>query len=101
MADALTQRRSADEVAKILISLHDRQFRSRRTGKYRISRSALRAVCGRHKLTERFLEEIETELFERGYVLVDLETYFAVMNQKLFDSFRRASSATVQRLLVT
>ncbi len=42
---------------------------------------------------------VANELFERGYVLIDLETHFVVLNQKGFDSTRRLTAAAVARVL--
>lgn len=84
-----------DEVAEILIGFYGAGFGGKRGGRYRISRKYLRRISGRRRLAEDYLAALADELFQRGYVLIDLETYFAVLSQDLFDSYRSVSSRVV------
>lgn len=88
-------RLSAREVATLLAELYGREFGGTRVGKYRISRKFLRQVTGRRRLTPEFIHEIGDELFEQGFVIVDLESFFAVLHQRLFNSYRRVTSTAV------
>jgi hypothetical protein len=88
-------RPSAREIAAVLAELYGREFGGARTGKYRISRKFLRQVAGRRRLTPELIDEIGDELFEHGFVMVDLESFFAVLHQRLFNSYRRVTSVAV------
>lgn len=60
----------------------------------------MRSVCARRKLPEAFIGKIASELSEQGLVLVDLDSYFVVMSQNLFESYRRVTTAAVEKTLV-
>ena len=88
-------RPSVREIAALLAELYGQEFGGARTGKYRISRKFLRQVAGRRRLTPELIHEIGDELFEHGFVIVDLESFFAVLHQRLFNSYRRVTSVAV------
>lgn len=91
-------RPSAREIAVVLAELYGRGFGGARTGKYRISRKFLRQVAGRRRLTPELIREIGDELFEHGFVIVDLESFFAVLHQRLFNSYRRVTSVAIEQV---
>ncbi len=93
----MERRRSAGELAEALVALHGAGFAGRPGGKYRISRKFLRQLAGRRKLSEAFVAEVAAEVFERGYVLVDLETHYAVLDQSLIEGFRRVTALALAR----
>ena len=88
-------RPSAREIATRLAELYGQEFGGARTGKYRISRKFLRQLAGRRRLTPELIHEIGDELFEHGFVILDLESFFAVLHQRLFNSYRRVTSVAV------
>jgi len=92
------ERPSAPEVAELLAKLYGQEFGGKRLGKYRISRKYLRELARRQRLTPDFLHELGDELFERGFVIAELETFFAVLDQRLFNSYRRVTSAAVGKV---
>lgn len=89
---------SAAEVAVLLVGLYAERFGGKGSGKYRISRKFLRQLAGRRRLTAEFLDQIADELFEQGLVLTDLETFFAVLDQRHFNSYRRVTAAAMGRI---
>ena len=91
-------RPSAREIAAVLAELYGQEFGGARTGKYRISRKFLRQLTGRRRLTPELIHEIGDELFEHGFVIIDLESFFAVLHQRLFNSYRRVTSAAVEQV---
>ena len=93
------ERPSAPEVAKLLAALYGQAFGGKRLGKYRISRKFLRELARRQRITPDFVQELGDELFERGYVIADLETFFAVLDQRLFNSHRRVNATAIATLL--
>ena len=86
---------SARETAELLSKLYGQEFGGSGAGKYRISRKFLRQLAGRRRLTPEFINQISDELFELGLVIADLETFFVVLNQRLFNSYRRVTSAAI------
>ena len=91
--------RDIAQIADDLAALYGEAFGGKTNGKFRISRKFLRQVCGRRHLPSAFLEAITDELFERGFVLIDLETHFAVISQPNFNSYRRVTTAAVAKVL--
>ncbi len=90
--------RAPAEVAECLARLYESRFAGRPQGKFRISRKLLRSLARRRKLPERFLAAVAEALFERGFVLVDLESHFAVLDQRLFNSYRRVNPGALDAL---
>jgi hypothetical protein len=83
-------------VADNLVRLYGESFGGRGSGKFRISRKFLRQIAARRHLSQGFLEELGEELYERGYAFVDLETYFAVIDQRQFNSYRRVTAVATE-----
>lgn len=83
------------EVAARLAALYDRRFGGKDRGRYRISMKHLRALTGRRRVPAETVERIGEELYELGYVLIDLETFFVVLAQRTFTSYRRVSDHCV------
>ena len=92
------ERPSASEVAELLATLYGQAFGGKRLGKYRISRKYLRELARRQRLTPDFIHELGDELFERGFIISDLETFFAVLDQRLFNSYRRVNATAIKAL---
>ena len=96
---AWSRRRSHDEVVEALVRLYGHAFGGRDGGRYRVSRKVLRQIAGRRHLSERVLADIAEEMSERGFAFVDLETHFAVIDQRVFDSYRRVTALAAQSVL--
>lgn len=77
------------DVADALVRLYDRPFGGKDKGRFRVSDKIMRRLTGRKRLSETYIAELSGELFERGYVLVDLETFYAVIGAATFNSYRR------------
>jgi len=89
----------AGAVADCLAELYDRDFGGNRRGRFRISMKLLKRIAGRRRLSAAQLRAIADEIFERGLVLVDLETFFVVLSQRTFASYRRVNEASVEPVL--
>lgn len=79
--------------ARRLAELYDLQFGGKQRGRYRISMKHIRALTGRRRVPAAMIRRIGEELFELGYVLIDLETYFVVLAERTFRGYRRVSDA--------
>ncbi len=91
-------RRSEREIAEDLAELYEQSFAGKERGRYRVSMKHMRALTGRRRVTDDVVKKISEELFEFGFVLVDLETYFVVLAQRTFNSYRRVSDSTLMQL---
>ena len=89
------QRPSAADVARALAAQYERPFGGKPGGRYRISRKTLRATAVRRRLPDDFLRQLAEEMFELGYVFLDLETFFAVASARSFANYRRLSEAAM------
>lgn len=87
------------QIAKTLAALYEEPFGSKERGRFRISMKLLCELAGRRRLYEDDLRAIGRELFEMGYVLIDMETYFVVLSQRTFRSYRRFNFAPLKKNL--
>lgn len=85
-----------DQTADRLSRLYDEEFGSKQRGRYRISMKYLRALTGRRRLYPDDIEQLQRRLYERGFVLIDLETYCAVVSLRTFNSYRRVSERALK-----
>lgn len=80
-------------VAERLAELYERGFGGKERGRYRISMKHMKMLIGRKRIPARLVQRIGEELFEKGYVLIDQETYFVVLAERTFRSYRRVNDA--------
>jgi hypothetical protein len=95
MADRPTER----QVAAQLAELYERGFGGKERGRYRLSMKHLRVLTKRKRVPPALLRRLAEELFELGYVLIDMETFFVVLAQRTFTSYRRVSDGAVLGLI--
>ena len=88
----------ASEVASNLAGLYGQPFGGKPTGRYRVSPKLMRRLSGRRRLSEGFIRDLADEMFELGFVLVDLELFYAVASVQTFGSYRRLGDAQVESL---
>jgi len=81
----------ADAIAAELVRLYEVSFGGKERGRYRISAKHLQKLAKRRRLYPEEIQEIARALFERGFVLVDLESFFVVLSQRTFASHRRVN----------
>jgi hypothetical protein len=86
-------------VAAQLAELYENAFGGKPRGRYRISMKHMKALTGRRRVSAETLRIIAEELYELGYVLIDQETFFAVLAQRTFSSFRRVSDGCIAALV--
>ena len=86
------------EIAARLVSLYEESFGGKPRGRYRISLKHMKLLTGRRRIPVATMGKIADEMFEMGYVLIDLETFFVVLAHSTFSSYRRASDSCVAAL---
>ena len=91
----MEDRPSERVVADRLAALYEQKFGGKERGRYRIAMKQMRALTGRKRVPPEVLHRISEELFELGYVLIDLETFFVVLAQSTFRSYRRVSDTSI------
>lgn len=82
-------------VADRLAALYDQEFGGKERGRFRISMKHLRALTGRRRVPSSLVQKIAEEMTERGYVFIDLETYFVVLAERTFRGYRRVSDSII------
>ena len=58
----------------------------------------LQLLTGCRRVYPETILAVTRALYERGYVLVDMETFFVVLSQRTFSSYRRANDTVIERL---
>ncbi len=89
----MDRRPSERQIAEQLAELYEERFGGKERGRYRISMKQMRALADRKRVPGTLIRKVGEELFELGYVLIDLETFFAILAQGTFRSYRRVSDA--------
>jgi hypothetical protein len=80
-----------------LVALYERPFGGKPRGRYRISMKLMCRIVGQRRVWPEQIEAIRRSLYERGYLLVDLETYFVIVSQQTFVSYRRLNEASIDK----
>ncbi len=84
-----------DFIADRLAALYEQEFGGKDRGRYRISLKLFQELAGRRRLYSDDIQRIGRALFERGYVMIDMESFFAVLSQKTLTSYRRVNTETL------
>ncbi|MZR30658.1 hypothetical protein [Sneathiella litorea] len=86
------------DVVDRLVSLYDHSFGGKPRGRYRISMKLMCRIVNQRRLWPEQVEAIRRGLYETGHILIDLGTYFVVVNQQTFSSYRRLNEASIATL---
>lgn len=74
-----------------LVRLYSEKFGGKDSGRYRIAAKVVRDASGRRRLYEDDVRELTRAMLERGYVLIDMDSFFVVMSSNSFVNYRRAN----------
>jgi len=74
-----------------LAALYDRSFGGKTGGRFRIPIKLVREIAGRKRLYEADVRDLTRALLERGYVLIDMDSFLVVMSANAFVNYRRAN----------
>ncbi len=77
--------------ANRLATLYNESFGGKSKGRYRISVKLVRQLAGKRRLYEDDIRALTREMLERGYVLIDMDSFFVVMGANTFVNYRRAN----------
>ncbi|WP_417686005.1 hypothetical protein [Roseibium sp.] len=76
-----------------LVELYDRPFggTGKKNGRYRIPVKLVRQIAGRRRLYEDDVRDLARAMLERGYVLIDMDSFFVVTSANTYVNYRRAN----------
>ncbi len=87
---------SLAKAADKLAALFDAPFGGKPKGRFRISNKLVRRALQRRRLYEDDVRALGRELLERGYVLVDMDSFFVVLSANSFVNYRRANEESLR-----
>ncbi len=80
-----------ESTAARLADFYSQEFGGKPSGRYRIPEKLLKEMMGRKRLYPEDRTAISRALFELGYVLIDIDSFFVVMSSNAFVNYRRVS----------
>ena len=83
------------EVAAKLAGFYDQSFGGKPSGRYRISPKNLRGLTQRRRISDEFVRSLADEMFELGFVFIDLEAFYVVNNVRSYNNYRRLADALI------
>lgn len=83
------------DTADQLAQLYEKKFGGKESGRYRMAAKTLRQFAKRKRLYEADVQALARELLERGFVLIDMDTFFVVVSANSFVNYRRASEQSL------
>ncbi len=90
--DSKTLTLAADQLA----ALYSKPFGGKDNGRYRVSAKLVRELAGRRRLYEDDIRELSRAMLERGFVLIDMDSFFVVMSANTFVNYRRANEECLE-----
>ncbi|MEM5501209.1 hypothetical protein WNY59_06365 [Ahrensia kielensis] len=79
------------KTADRLCDFYAQEFGGKKSGRYRIPAKLLREIAGRRRLYEDDIREIGRAVAERGFVLIDMDSFYVIMSANTFVNYRRAN----------
>jgi len=98
MLNMLIDNPTIQMIADRLCELYEEPFGGKPSGRYRLPAKLMRKMAGRRRLYEDDVTELTRALYERGYVLIDMESFFVVTSANTFVNYRRANDERVETL---
>lgn len=86
---------SLNAAADRLAALYEQPFGGKPKGRYRVAVKLVREMTGRRRLYEDDVRELARAMIERGYVLIDMDSFFVVMSANAFVNYRRVNEEAV------
>ena len=96
---ALMKSPTPQQVAKYLVKIHEMPFGGKKRGRMKITRAGLRELSKRGRLENAFLSSLTTEMFQEGFMFIDLDKYFVVIQAKVTRRYRSISKNVMHQFL--
>ena len=81
-----------------LAALYGQAFGGKNSGRYRVPAKLVRRLLERRRLYEDDVRALTRVLFERGFVLIDMDSFFVVLSANAFVNYRRANEDCVREV---
>lgn len=85
-----------DDAAETLQKLYSEPFGGKPSGRFRIPEKLLKEMMGRRRLYPEDRTGLTRALFERGFVLIDMDSFFVVMSANSYVNYRRVSKECLE-----
>ena len=87
-----------NNVAQKIQALYALPFGGKASGRFRIPEKLVKDMMGRKRLYPEDRTELARALFELGFVLIDMDSFFVVMSANSFVNYRRVSKDVLEHL---
>ena len=84
-----------NQIADDLVLLYHQPFGGKAKGRYRIALKLMRKLARRKRLYADDIQQISRAMVERGYILIDMESFFIVMSANSFVNYRRVNEEKI------
>lgn len=84
-----------DNIADRLSRLYDAEFGGKERGRFRIATKLVRQIAGKRRLYEDDICLLGRAMLERGYVLIDMDTFFVILSANTFLNYRRVNESSI------
>jgi len=84
-----------EKAADHLVAIYNEPFGGKPRGRYRLSAKLLRQLLRQRRVWPDQVVALSRALYERGYALIDLESFFVVVAHQTFNNTRRANEAGI------
>jgi hypothetical protein len=91
------KRRTPEQVADILDDIYEERFGGKKRGRYKISRVGLRQLSNRMTLKESIIELIIDEVNEYGYIMIEVEDGYALIEERIVANFRSVPKSLINK----
>lgn len=85
------------QIAKTLVATYQNPFGGKANGRYRIAMKHLRQIAGCRRIFQEDMAQINKEIYQMGYSLIDMESFCVVISHKTFTHYRRYSDGAAQQ----
>ncbi|MDA0230302.1 MAG: hypothetical protein O3B21_08935 [Proteobacteria bacterium] len=92
----MIERPLASEVARRLAEFYEQPFGGKANGRYRVSPKLLRRLAQRRRISDEFAAQLAEEMFELGYVFIDLESFYVVTGARTYTNYRRLAESSIK-----
>ncbi|MBU2583367.1 MAG: hypothetical protein KJ622_16790 [Alphaproteobacteria bacterium] len=82
--------------AERMCALYSEPFGGKDNGRYRVSAKLVRSLAGRRRLYEDDIRTLARAMLERGFILIDMDSFFVVMSANTFVNYRRANEECLE-----
>ncbi|WP_417243146.1 hypothetical protein [Celeribacter sp.] len=86
-----------EHTAKRLAALYAQSFGGKASGRYRIPSKMVRDMAGQRRLYPEDVQALTRAMFQEGYVLIDMDSFFVVLSANAFVNYRRANADVIAK----